>query len=113
MDISLGQWEDEYIRITMFTDRLPFHLVQIVSIISDIVVITVCAVIFYYDVELVVVQGSVPYAGIKTSISWNCLAVMLSYRLMILRIPVSIKRSALTLINDKSPADAKAREGGN
>lgn len=57
MGISLGQREGEHIKITMLTDRLPFRLAQIVNIISDIVVIIICAVIFYYGVELVVAQG--------------------------------------------------------
>ena len=48
MGISLGQREGEHIKITMLTDRLPFRLAQIVNIISDIVVIIICAVIFYY-----------------------------------------------------------------
>ena len=110
MGISLGQREGEHIKIT---DRLPFRLAQIVNIISDIVVIIICAVIFYYGVELVVAQGNVPYAGIKISTSWGYLAVVLGCGLMILRTLVSIKRSALTLINGKLPADTKAREGGD
>ena len=93
MGISLGQREGEHIKITMLTDRLPFRLAQIVNIISDIVVIIICAVIFYYGVELV--------------------AVVLGCGLMILRTLVSIKRSALTLINGELPADTKAREGGD
>ena len=40
-------------------------------------------------------------------------AVVLGCGLMILRTLVSIKRSALTLINGKLPADTKAREGGD
>jgi len=104
MGISLGQ---------RLTDRLPFRLAQIVNIISDIVVIIICAVIFYYGVELVVAQGNVPYAGIKISTSWGYLAVVLGCGLMILRTLVSIKRSALTLINGELPADTKAREGGD
>ena len=76
MGISLGQREGEHIKITMLTDRLPFRLAQIVNIISDIVVIIICAVIFYYGVELVVAQGNVPYAGIKISTSWGYLAVV-------------------------------------
>ena len=43
MGISLGQREGEHIKITMLTDRLPFRLAQIVNIISDIVVIIICA----------------------------------------------------------------------
>ena len=110
MGISLGQREGEHIKITMLTDRLPFRLAHIIS---DIVVIIICAVIFYYGVELVVAQGNVPYAGIKISTSWGYLAVVLGCGLMILRTLVSIKRSALTLINGELPADTKAREGGD
>ena len=52
------------------------------------------------------------YAGIKISTSWGYLAVVLGCGLMILRTLVSIKRSALTLINGKLPADTKAGKGG-
>ncbi|MFQ9918112.1 MAG: TRAP transporter small permease [Flavonifractor plautii] len=110
MGISLGQREGEHIKITMLTDRLPFRLAQIVNIISDIVVIIICAVIFYYGVRLVVAQGNVPYAGIKISTSWGYLAMVLG-GLMILHTLVSIKRSALTLINGELPIRLQGPEG--
>ena len=44
---------------------------------------------------------------------FGTMAVVLGCGLMILRTLVSIKRSALTLINGELPADTKAREGGD
>ena len=113
MGISLGQREGEHIKITMLTDRLPFRLAQIVNIISDIVVIIICAVIFYYGVELVVAQGNVPYAGIKISTSWGYLAVVVGCALMILRCLVSSKQSLVLLIKGKPEEPAEEEGGGD
>ena len=113
LGISIGQRKGEHIKITMLVDRFPFRVAQIFNILSDIIVIVICAVTLYYGVTLVITQWTTPYAGIKISTSWGYLAVVLGCGLMILRTLVSIKRSALTLINGELPADTKAREGGD
>ena len=111
LGISLAQRKGEHIKITMLTDRLPFRTAQAVNILSDIILIIICAVIFYYGVQLVVAQVNVPYAGIKISTSWGYLAVVLGCGLMIIRTLVSIKRSAVALVKGELP-DAGAEEGG-
>ena len=111
LGISLAQRKGEHIKITMLTDRLPFRVAQVVNILSDIILIIICAVIFYYGVQLVVAQVNVPYAGIKISTSWGYLAVVLGCGLMIIRTLVSIKRSAVALVKGELP-DASAEEGG-
>ena len=102
LGISIGQREGEHIKITMLTDRLPFRVAQLFNIISDVVVIGICAVTFYYGVTLVVTQYTSPYAGIKISTSWGYLAVVVGCGLMTLRSLVSIKKSALLLVRGKT-----------
>lgn len=110
LGISIGQREGEHIKITMLTDRLPFRVAQIFNIISDLVVIGICAVTFYYGVTLVITQRTTPYAGIKISTSWGYLAVVIGCGLMILRSLVSIKKSAVLLV--KGQPEPAAEEGG-
>lgn len=110
LGISIGQREGEHIKITMLVDKLPFRVAQIFNIISDIIVICICAVTFYYGVTLVITQRTTPYAGIKISTSWGYLAVVLGCGLMILRSLASIKKSAVLLI--KGQPDPAAEEGG-
>lgn len=112
LGISIGQREGEHIKITMLVDRLPFRVAQIANIISDIIVIGICAVTFYYGVTLVISQQSTPYAGIKISTSWGYLAVVIGCGLMILRSLVSIKNSVVLLIKGK-PEPAEDKEGGD
>lgn len=112
LGISLGQRKGEHIKITMLTDRLPFRMAQIVNIVSDLVVILICAVITYYGVQLVQAQVNVHYAGIKISTSWGYLAVALGCALMIIRTIVSIKRSVVALITGQPPVNPEATEGG-
>lgn len=111
LGISIGQREGEHIKITMLTDRLPFRAAQVANILSDIIVIGICAVTFYYGVTLVISQQNTPYAGIKISTSWGYLAVVLGCGLMILRSLASVKKSAVLLIKGKPDAEA-AEEGG-
>ena len=85
LGISLGERKGEHIKITMLTDRLPFRAAQIANILSEIIVIAICAVTLYYGVSLVFSQMSTHYAGIKISVSWGYLAVVVGCGLMILR----------------------------
>lgn len=65
LGISLGERVGEHIKITMLTDRLPFKVAQVVNILSEIIVIAICAVTFYYGMSLVFSQMGTHYAGIK------------------------------------------------
>lgn len=114
LGISLGQREGEHIKITMLVDRLPFRTAQIFNILSDLVVVGICIVTFYYGVVLVVAQAASPYAGIKISTSWGYLAVVLGCALMTIRSLVSIQKSAVLLIKGKGaePAQDDTEKGG-
>lgn len=105
LGISIAQRKGEHIKITMLTDRLPYRAAQVFNIVSDIIVILICAVTFYYGVSLVVSQWTSPYAGIKISTSWGYLAVVLGCGLMILRCVGSIIESAVRLKNGRPGAE--------
>lgn len=62
MGISLGQQEGEHIKSLCSRIGCLSAWPRSSTSFSDIVVIIICAVIFYYGVELVVAQGNVPYA---------------------------------------------------
>lgn len=112
LGISIGQREGEHIKITMLVDRFPFRVAQIFNLLSDIVVIIICAVTLYYGITLVTTQWNVPYAGIKISTSWGYLAVVLGCGLMILRCLVSGKNSLVLLIKG-APEELTQKEGGD
>ncbi len=108
LGISIAQRKGEHIKITMLTDRLPYRAAQVCNIVSDIIVILICAVTFYYGVSLVISQWTSPYAGIKISTSWGYLAVVLGCALMMLRCVGSIVESMVRLKNGKPGVE----EGG-
>lgn len=109
LGISIGQREGEHIKITMLTDRLPFRAAQALNILSDLIVIGICAVTLYYGVSLVITQRTTPYSGIKISTSWGYLAVVVGCGLMILRSLSSVKSSAVLLVKGKQEPE---KEGG-
>ena len=111
LGISIGQRKGEHIKITMLVDRFPFRAAQIFNIISDVIVILICAVTLYYGVTLVISQWTTPYAGIKISTSWGYLAVVVGCGLMILRCLVSSKQSLALLIKGKP--DETEKGGGD
>ena len=110
LGISIGQRKGEHIKITMLVDRFPFRVAQIFNILSDIIVIVICAVTLYYGVTLVITQRTTPYAGIKISTSWGYLAVVVGCALMILRCLVSSKQSLVLLIKGKPEEPAEEPE---
>ena len=122
LGISLGERKGEHIKITMLTDRLPFRVAQVVNILSEIIVIIICAVTFYYGITLVFSWGYLDarimrshlgthYAGIKISVSWGYLAVVVGCGLMILRSVWGFGRSLKYLFKG-APAEQDGEEKG-
>ena len=111
LGISLGERKGEHIKIPMLTDRLPFRVAQVVNILSEIIVIIICAVTFYYGITLVFSQMGTHYAGIKISVSWGYLAVVVGCGLMILRSVWGFGRSLKYLFKG-APAEQDGEEKG-
>lgn len=85
LGISIGEKRGEHIKITLLTDKFPHKGQHIANIISEIVVIAICAVTVYYGIFLVMLQSTTHYAGIQISVAWGYLAVVLGCSIMILR----------------------------
>lgn len=116
LGISLGARYGEHIKITMLTDRLPFRAAQAMNILSEIIVIGICVVTLYYGVSLVISQMSTHYAGIKISVSWGYLAVVVGCGLMTIRSVASLGRSMVAFVKGAPSAPIAAQgtleEGG-
>lgn len=116
LGISLGERAGEHIKITMLLDKLPYRVAQIFNIISEIVVIGICAVTIFYGVSLVQSQMGTNYAGIKISVSWGYAAVVVGCSLMVIRSIAGCVKSIISLKNGE-PADIvssdEEEEGGN
>lgn len=95
--ISIGAKRGEHIKITLFTDKLSAKAANIANIISEVILIGICAVTVYYGWSLVISQSGVHYAGIKISMAWGYLSVVLGCALMIIRSFVSIAGSVRLL----------------
>lgn len=95
--ISIGSKRGEHIKITMLVDKLPHTAAHIANIISELVVIGICAVTVYYGVSLVISQAPVKYAGIKISMSWGYLSVVVGCSMMIIRCILSIMDSIMAI----------------
>ena len=85
LGISIGEKRGEHIKITMLTDKFSPKVQHILNIISELIVIFICAITVYYSVLLVISQAGTHYTGIKISVSWGYLAVALGCFFMILR----------------------------
>lgn len=102
LGISIGEKRGEHIKITLVTDKFGLKGQHIANIISEIIVIGICLITVYYGVNMVMLQATTHYAGIKISVAWGYLAVVLGCSIMILRcigmIVLSIKG-----MRDKQP----------
>lgn len=103
LGISLGERYGEHIKITMLVDRLPFKIAQLCNILSEIIVIGICLVTFYYGVSLVGSQWGTHYTGIKISVGWGYLAVVVGCGLMMIRSVAGTAYSIRALITGKQP----------
>ena len=110
LGISLGERMGEHIKITMLVDRLPYKVAQVVNILSEIIVIIICAVTFYYGASLVFSQMGTHYAGIRISVSWGYLAVVVGCGLMIIRSVWGLGKSAWCLLRGTSAEDTYAKQ---
>lgn len=91
--ISIGAKRKEHIKITMFMDKCSPKNALICEILSEIIVFGICAVTAYYGIELVISQAHINFAGIKISMSWGYLAVVIGCAVMMLRNLIIIKTS--------------------
>lgn len=97
--ISIGAKRGEHIKISILVDKLHPYAANAADILSDIIVVGICAVTAYYGISLVMSQAGVHYSGIKISMAWGYLAVALGCILMILRSLISIAGSIKLLSN--------------
>lgn len=88
--ISIGAKSGEHIKITLLIDKMPAPIAKAMNVLSELIVIGICAVTTYYGIKLVSTQASVYYAGIKISMSWGYLAVVVGCILMIIRSLIAI-----------------------
>ena len=119
LGISIGQKQGEHIKITLLVDKFEYKKAQIFNIISDIAVIAICAVTFYYAVGLVFSQWGTRYAGIKISVGYGHLAVVTGTFFMMVRCLASIvdsyngyRRGHALPGEDSSKEDGDMAEGG-
>lgn len=91
--ISIGAKRKEHIKITMFVDKCSPKNALICEILSELVVFGICAVTAYYGMELVISQAHVNFAGIRISMSWGYLSVVVGCVIMMLRNLIIIETS--------------------
>jgi len=99
--ISIGARKNEHIKITMLTDKLSPKMSHIINIISEVVVMCICAVTVFYGISLIISQASTNFAGIKISMSWGYLSVVFGCIIMMLRNLESIISSIRCLSSPK------------
>jgi len=105
--ISIGARRKEHIKITMVVDRLPYRVARSCDLAAELVVIGICVVTAIYGVSLVGSQAHVRYAGIRISMSWGYLSVVVGCVLMILRCIATMVEDVVAIKNG-APA---AKEG--
>ena len=66
------------------------------DILSELIVFGICLITAYYGIELVVSQSQVFFAGIKISMSWGYLSVVLGCILMMIRNLIIINNTFTT-----------------
>ena len=81
----------------MFIDKVSPKLKCLCDILSELIIFGICAVTAYYGLELVISQSQIFFAGIKISMSWGYLSVVLGCFIMMIRNLIIIKDTFTTL----------------
>lgn len=116
MGVSIGAKHGEHIKIEMLVKKLPFKAANILNIVTDLIVIAICAVVAYYGIYLcntllsVGIQNTVLHMSQAVGTS----AIPVGSILMIIRCCQSIYRSIMVIKNGPpvEPIDTIAEEGG-
>lgn len=96
--ISLGARLGQHIKITLLTDRLPHRLAQMMNILSELIVISICLLTMNYGIELCKIFHGSHYAMLRISLAWGYASVVVGFGLMTIRSLVSIKNSIVCLV---------------
>lgn len=109
--ISIGARRREHIQITMLVDKMPYKSARMMDALVELILIGICGITAYYGMTLVFSQAGTHFAGIKISMSWGYLSVVIGCVLMIIR-------SAVTFIDaiiaaKRGEPEIEVREGGN
>lgn len=112
LGISIGEKRGEHIKITMLTDKFSPKGQHIVNIISELIVIGILLVTIYYGISLVISQSTTHYAGIKISVSWGYLSVVVGCCLMLLRSIGMVVSSIKNINSGRTPQDLLAEVVG-
>lgn len=99
LGISIGHRENEHIRISMLTDKLPYKANKLMDAAAEIILIVICAITFYYSVKLMFIQKTIPYAGIKISTAWGYLSLVIGCGLMIVRALIYLVKDIQAISN--------------
>lgn len=94
--ISIGHRRKEHIKITMLVDKLPAKLKILSEAFTELVLIAICGVTFYYGIMMMGIQMHVPYAGIKISTSWGYFSLVLGCGIFMIRAVVYFLESVQT-----------------
>jgi len=105
--ISIGARRREHISITLLVDRFPPSARRIAEVVSELVIIGICLVTAYYGATLVVSQAGTRFAGIRISMSWGYLSVVVGCVLMTFRGILAILETFRPAAAGNRPASEK------
>lgn len=91
--ISIGAKRKEHIKITMLIDKCSPKIAIFCEILSELIVFAICGITAYYGMELVYSQAHIYFAGIRISMSWGYLSVVLGCLIMMFRNAINLKTS--------------------
>lgn len=109
--MSLGARMGQHIKITLMTDKLPFKLAHAANILSEIIVIIICALTIVYGYELSILFIGARFTTLQISLAWGYASVIVGCGLMVIRSCASVLRSVKSLITGSSMISAE--EGGD
>lgn len=109
--ISIGARRREHIKITMLVDKLPYRAARAMDVLVELTLIAICAITAYYGVTLVFSQAGTHFAGIKISMSWGYLSVVVGCILMVIRSLVTLTEAIIAV--KRGEPEVELGEGGN
>ena len=102
LGLSVGEAHKEHIKISMFTDRLPFRVAHVVNILANLITIAIAAIVAYYVIVVSNTMAGSMYVTLKVPYAIGYWSIPIGCALYIIRLLFDCSKSLKYAIKGES-----------
>lgn len=102
LGLSVGEAHKEHIKISMFTDRLPFRVAHVVNILANLITIAIAAIVAYYVIVVSNTMAGSMYVTLKVPYAIGYWSIPVGCALYIIRLLFDCSKSLKYAIKGES-----------